>query len=312
MDAERIRREVAEQEAQLHEYAAVGNWKAVGILLKAGINPNSANAMNHWTALHWASKRGHHTIVALLLSYGADPQLRTKKGETARDVAATDAVDHVLTAYKQRTTASEAGGTETGRWETSLKEMGLDSAIVGDDSSRATLSLNEATNDEGDTFVPAYLRHPDLSKQWELPDGYVPRQHADAEAPAAEVRPVPVEAISRPPVPLATTVVPQIPAQTPSSVSNEEREVLVYHETHSDDHLLGAVFISPRASLGELAARIREELEGVPQEFQLHRYNGQREIPISRKQLNALVAQHFKNETNSLVLKPWDDMDIGF
>ena len=39
------------------------------------------------TALHWASKRGHASMVAFLLQHGADKNLETMKGETALALA---------------------------------------------------------------------------------------------------------------------------------------------------------------------------------------------------------------------------------
>ena len=43
-------------EEQLRESACYGDVDAISSLLKAGVNANSANAINGWTALHWACK----------------------------------------------------------------------------------------------------------------------------------------------------------------------------------------------------------------------------------------------------------------
>ena len=43
-------------EEQLRESACYGDVDAMTSLLQAGVNVNSANAMNGWTALHWACK----------------------------------------------------------------------------------------------------------------------------------------------------------------------------------------------------------------------------------------------------------------
>ncbi|KAJ1976121.1 hypothetical protein H4R34_004094 [Dimargaris verticillata] len=45
-DDPEVRLSRTENEEQLREYAALGNWKAVNVLLQAGINPNASNAMN--------------------------------------------------------------------------------------------------------------------------------------------------------------------------------------------------------------------------------------------------------------------------
>ena len=43
-------------EEQLRESACYGDVDAMTSLLQAGVNVNSVNAMNGWTALHWACK----------------------------------------------------------------------------------------------------------------------------------------------------------------------------------------------------------------------------------------------------------------
>ena len=54
-------------EEQLRESACYGDEDALTSLLQSGVNVNAANAMNGWTALHWACKvriflktRGEH------------------------------------------------------------------------------------------------------------------------------------------------------------------------------------------------------------------------------------------------------------
>ena len=48
------------------------------------------------TALHWASKRSHKTIIAYLLSHGADKNLKTRNGEIPADLATDNAVKRLL------------------------------------------------------------------------------------------------------------------------------------------------------------------------------------------------------------------------
>ena len=43
-------------EEQFRESACYGDVDAMSSLLKAGVNVNSVNKMNGWTALHWACK----------------------------------------------------------------------------------------------------------------------------------------------------------------------------------------------------------------------------------------------------------------
>ena len=50
-------------EEQLRESACYGDQDAMTSLLQAGVNVNSANLINGWTALHWACKVQRITIL---------------------------------------------------------------------------------------------------------------------------------------------------------------------------------------------------------------------------------------------------------
>lgn len=79
--------EVDPREEALRESAAVGNIKNVQYYLARGVNINSQNRVNKWTALHWAAKRDHPDIVRLLLAHEADTTLLSSNGERAADMA---------------------------------------------------------------------------------------------------------------------------------------------------------------------------------------------------------------------------------
>lgn len=86
------------------------------------------------TALHWASHRGHEAVVKILLSNGADPILKTNKGQTALDLAEKyPGITELLSRVAQK---SEAGP------EPELP------------------------------IVPTYMKEPDLEKSWLLPDEF--------------------------------------------------------------------------------------------------------------------------------------------
>ncbi|XP_041473819.1 ankyrin repeat domain-containing protein 40-like [Lytechinus variegatus] len=68
-------------EEKLRESASIGDQDGIEECLCQGADINSQNKMNGWTALHWASKRGHPTIVNFLLGRGADPSISNHKGE---------------------------------------------------------------------------------------------------------------------------------------------------------------------------------------------------------------------------------------
>ena len=72
-----------ELEERLREVCCVGDEKNVHLLVQRGVSINAPNAMNGWTPLHWASKRGHKNVVKYLLQEGVDTSVVTNKGETA-------------------------------------------------------------------------------------------------------------------------------------------------------------------------------------------------------------------------------------
>ncbi|XP_072028827.1 ankyrin repeat domain-containing protein 40-like [Amphiura filiformis] len=82
-------------EERFREAASIGDQETLGRLLQEGVDINSQNHMNGWTALHWASKRGHAPLVQFLLAKGADKSVTTDKGEHAGQL--TDRLDiHTL------------------------------------------------------------------------------------------------------------------------------------------------------------------------------------------------------------------------
>eukprot|EP00057_Strongylocentrotus_purpuratus_P034572 XP_795778.1 PREDICTED: ankyrin repeat domain-containing protein 40 [Strongylocentrotus purpuratus] len=68
-------------EEKLRESASIGDQDGIEESLCQGADINSQNHMNGWTALHWATKRGHPTVIKYLLGRGADPSVSNHKGE---------------------------------------------------------------------------------------------------------------------------------------------------------------------------------------------------------------------------------------
>ena len=83
-------------EERLREVCCIGDERNTKLLIERGININAANAMNGWTPLHWAAKRGHASIVKYLVQEGADTTLLTKKGETAAQVSSNTGIKQIL------------------------------------------------------------------------------------------------------------------------------------------------------------------------------------------------------------------------
>merc|ERR1719259_147063 len=98
----------------LREACALGDVDSGASILQRGvIDVNDRHAMNGWTALHWASKRGHSTIVDLLLKYGADPSIANFKEEVPASVASSDAIARRLGASDIPEKAAENDPTES-------------------------------------------------------------------------------------------------------------------------------------------------------------------------------------------------------
>ncbi|KAF7729666.1 threalose-6-phosphate phosphatase [Apophysomyces ossiformis] len=221
-----------EREESLREVAALGNIKAVQHFVHAGVNVNSRNKMNGWTALHWAAHRHHENIVRLLLNNGADPSIKTNKDQTAADLGQKH--QGILTLL---TRASQTGDVVLGVPEPELP------------------------------IVPTYLKNPDLEKTWLLPDEFsenkienIVRQQTAASMlnePSKEEKPTPAKAATEDTEDIATT----------------EKEILVYLSARTDEALLGSVFLK-NEPMRKTIETIREELDGLPDNFSLARHNG--------------------------------------
>lgn len=64
----------------LHIAASRGNYRAVELLLKAGLDVNQVGDMG-CTALHYANMKGHKDIIRLLLAHGASVKIMNEFGK---------------------------------------------------------------------------------------------------------------------------------------------------------------------------------------------------------------------------------------
>nr|XP_026691734.1 ankyrin repeat domain-containing protein 40-like [Ciona intestinalis] len=71
---------------QLRECCSLGDVTKVQILINSGVNVNSQNPVNGWTALHWAAKRNHCDVIKLLLENGANKEMLNKDGKSPREL----------------------------------------------------------------------------------------------------------------------------------------------------------------------------------------------------------------------------------
>merc|ERR1719210_1925490 len=123
-------------EEQLRESACYGDVDAMTSLLQSGVNVNSANSMNGWTALHWACKRGHVKCKNLLISWGASTETLNKKGESP------------LSLEPKRNSFS--------RSDSYCLETNVDNAVSNDKNSLG--------------FIPNYLQYPEFNHKIETPN----------------------------------------------------------------------------------------------------------------------------------------------
>ncbi|EGW31413.1 uncharacterized protein SPAPADRAFT_61975 [Spathaspora passalidarum NRRL Y-27907] len=76
----------------LHRASAIGSIPTVKLLVEKGKVNINAKDNDGWTSLHHALAEGHGDVAVLLVSLGADPQIKTDAGELPIDVAVDDKV----------------------------------------------------------------------------------------------------------------------------------------------------------------------------------------------------------------------------
>ncbi|KAG0226797.1 hypothetical protein B0O80DRAFT_427064 [Mortierella sp. GBAus27b] len=252
--------------------AAIGNVKAVLHYCQSGVNINSQNTMNGWTALHWATHRGHEPVVRALLMRGARKDVKNNKGQTPEDLAKKP---EILALY------------------------GLEQ--VPDQQ-------QEDSNQS--TFVPAYLAYPDFSKLWSLPEGSTDDPRLTQEAFALSNPKLPESTVVPQVNPTTNVVVSAAPGtDTPITTGDHHiaKELLVYSESVTDNNLLGAVFANVEDTIERTIQLIKEEMDDAPSEFSISRYNGSKTIPVNTKQYSRKTGEMFRGQDDAIVLTAKQD-----
>jgi len=85
--------------------AADGDLKAVKSSLSSGVDINSQDAKNGYTALHLAASNDHKAIVKLLVESGADINKLNFRKETPLDLSGTESTDRYLRKNGAKTAA---------------------------------------------------------------------------------------------------------------------------------------------------------------------------------------------------------------
>ncbi|KAF9925490.1 hypothetical protein FBU30_004742 [Linnemannia zychae] len=252
----------------LHEMAAIGNLKSVLHYCQSGVNINAQNAMNGWTALHWASHRGHEPIVRALLMRGANKTVKNNKGQTPGDLA------------KKPEICTLFG-----------KEFDPSANAESDKSS----------------FIPAYLAQPELSKLWSLPEGSTddPKLNQEAFALLNPKLP-PSTPVPRTGVANSSTSTPVSSVTNPGTTDNKHapKEILVYTRSVADENLLGAIFANADDTIEKTIQLIKEEMDDVPEAFGLGRYNGSKVIPVNTKQYGRKTGDFFRDQDDAIIILP--------
>ncbi|KAK0725017.1 hypothetical protein B0H67DRAFT_657907 [Lasiosphaeris hirsuta] len=88
-------------EFPLYRAAAGGSYKDTKSLLKQGADPSLRTPFG-WSALHWAASNGHKDVVELLLSHGAEVNVKSDTGKTPLSMARKPAIRAMLRNYGAR------------------------------------------------------------------------------------------------------------------------------------------------------------------------------------------------------------------
>ncbi|KAF9382099.1 Ankyrin repeat domain-containing protein 40 [Podila verticillata] len=157
----------------------------------------------------------------------------------------------------------------------------------------------EQEDNDKPTFVPAYLAQPDLSKLWSMPDGSTDDAKLNQEAFALSNPNIPA---STPAPRLATGSTPSPSPALSTTDSYAAKEILVYSQTVSDDSLMGAIFANVDDTIEATLQSIREEIDDVPEEFGLGRFNGSKTIPVNTKQYTRKTGEMFRGDDDAIVI----------
>ncbi|KAJ1933590.1 hypothetical protein EC988_009073, partial [Linderina pennispora] len=147
---------------------------------------------------------------------------------------------------------------------------------------------------DGRTFTPNYLVNPDLTKAWGVPEdamlpsqgdsSYVQQLQQEASISTSAKRTQRIAEKASPANLAAGSAQGQQGPVAAAAPADEEREILVYKQIFADDNLVGSVLVGSEKTVNDLAAVIREELDGIPSNFSIARNNGRQTIPISARQ----------------------------
>lgn len=249
-----------ERQELLREACSLGNLKAVKQFVRAGVDVNSSNRMNGWTALHWASHRGQYNVVEYLLQNGADPSLVNTKGETPAQLATHPKVCDLLNAPPPEQPKVRKDQSE------------LD-------------------------FVPNYLANPDLTELWDVPSQE--DLSSPSERPSLPLSTIPssqkTENLSIK-AELGSTYSEKSTVEPYDAPTIIKEEILIYSSSESSSPvILGAIYADPCITLQALEEQIGYELTDVSKPFKIFKMNRSgHAIPLHSGQFKLLWSDVIK------------------
>nr|KAJ3421647.1 hypothetical protein HK105_002854 [Polyrhizophydium stewartii] len=261
-----------EAEEALREAAALGNLAAARTLIINGIDINARNRVNGWTPLHWACSRGNREMAELLIRHGARTDIANHKNQTPAELAKGDAAS----LFSQATAEAAAAAAAPAQTPAPQSEPKADGADGG--------------------FVPSYIAYPDLTKLWSVPDtvpGSLRPLQPVPPMPASEVRPE-AAAVAKEPAAQDSQAPVKVPDAAVTSAEHALTHVRVFLGDPDQRSVLGSIFIAPNATLADVRKQIHSELDGVPNEFGLSRFDGDLVVPIGRKQMGQSALMHLR------------------
>uniref|UniRef100_A0A0L8HHF2 Uncharacterized protein n=1 Tax=Octopus bimaculoides TaxID=37653 RepID=A0A0L8HHF2_OCTBM len=83
-------------EGSFREAAACGDMEKLTEIVESGVDVNSQSSLHGCTALHWATIRNHTSVVAFLLTHGADKNIKNFDGNIPAELTSDSTIHQLL------------------------------------------------------------------------------------------------------------------------------------------------------------------------------------------------------------------------
>lgn len=146
------------------------------------------------------------------------------------------------------------------------------------------------------TFVPNYIKEPDLAKAWSLPGDspsalppastFQNRTDLTSNGSNDNLGNTSQNRIITQSTPSASTMAPNTIAS--------KRELLVYNDARDDSALFGSIWVDPADSIELSVSQIKNELDDIPESFKISRHNGRLAVRVNTKQYSQKTLEFFQ------------------